>query len=93
MSNLQKEAWIIRTATDEGFPDKYVFKTLANSEDESWEIYFKELIQKDIASQERTPSNPFPLYWGARNRAKMYGDTAVKIKLDELASEMLEGEK
>ena len=80
MRKLQKEAWIIRSADDIGYPSHYVFKTLAESEDEAWEIYFTELIQKDIASQKRTPSNPFPLYW---NKSQMYGNKAVKIKIEE----------
>lgn len=83
MRKLQKEAWIIRSADDVGYPSHYVFKTLAESEDEAWEIYFTELIQKDIASQKRTPSNPFPLYWEARNKSQMYGNKAVKIKIEE----------
>jgi len=81
---LQKEAWIIRHTDDEGFPSSYVFKTLAESEDEAWEIYFRELIIKDIESKKRSPSNPFPLYWEARNRSAMYGNKAVKIKIEEI---------
>lgn len=81
---LQKEAWIIRSADDDGFPSYYVFNTLAESEDEAWEIYLRELILKDIASKKRSPSNPFPLYWEARNRSAMYGNKAVKIKIEEV---------